>query len=81
MKRLRQLCAATVLTILLTNVASADGTMYPGYTPPPPPVPTTGTMYPGFAPTGGVELQTEVPATDLETEITLLLIRNMLALF
>lgn len=86
MKRLRQLCAITVLTILLTNVASAEGgggTMYPGYTPPPPPPTsgTTGTMYPGYAPTHGVELQNAVPAIDLETEITLLLIKNMLALF
>ena len=81
MKRLRQLCAVIVLTLLLTNVASADeGTMYPGYTPPPP-VHTPGTMYPGIAPPAGVESQNEVPVSDLEMEITLLLIQNMLGLF
>jgi hypothetical protein len=82
MKRLRQLFAVTILMLLLTNVALADeGVMYPGVTPPPPSTTTTGVMYPGFAPTGGTELQSEVPVIDLETEITLLLIQNMLALF
>ena len=81
MKRLRQLCAVTVLTILLTNVASADeGIMVPGYTPPPP-TSHTGVMVPGIASTGETELQTAETAIDLETEITLLLIQNMLALF
>lgn len=82
MKRLRQLCAATVLTILLTNAASADdGVMHPGYVPPPPPVATSGIMHPGFAATGEPEIRNEEPATDLATEITLLLVRNVIALF
>lgn len=81
MKRLRQLCAATALTILLTNVAAAEGEgiMHPWYVPPPPPPPAAKTLSPN---TGNGELTTmnEESATDL-TEITLSLIQSMLALF
>jgi hypothetical protein len=82
MKRLRQLCAVTALTILLTNVASADdGIMHPGYVPPPtPPSATAGVMHPGFT-TGEVETVDENSSLDLATEITLSLLQNMLMLF
>jgi len=82
MKRLRQICAATILTILLTTIASADeGIMHPGYMPTPTPTPVEGIMHPGFSDTNGLETLSEEPTTDLETEITLYLIQNILALF
>jgi hypothetical protein len=81
MKRLRQLCAATALTILLTNVAAAEGegVMHPWYVPPPPP-PAQKMMSPETA-SGELTTMSEEPATDLATEITLSLIQSMLALF
>jgi hypothetical protein len=79
MKRLRQLCAATALTILLTNTASADeGVMQPWYVPPPPPA---AKIMPDETATGEFNTTSEEPATDLATEITLSLIQSMLALF
>ena len=81
MKRLRQLCAVTVLTILLANVAAAEGVMHPGYVPPPPPPVTGGTTQPDGTTEEVVVEDNELTTFDLETEITLLLIRNMLALF
>jgi hypothetical protein len=84
MKRLRQLCAVTVLTIIFTNVASADeGILHPGYMPPPPPPPpasNSGILHPGLT-TNQVELKSEEATIDLATEMTLLLIQNMLVLF
>jgi hypothetical protein len=81
MKRLRQLCAITVLSILLTNVASAEGIMHPAYVPPPPPpTASAGIMHPALTSDEG-EIKSEEPTTDLATEITLLLIQNMLTLF
>lgn len=83
MKRLRQLCAVTVLTIIFTNVASADeGILHPGYTPPPPPPPASsaGILHPGLT-TNQVEIKSEEATIDLATEMTLLLIQNMLGLF
>lgn len=81
MKRLRQLCAALALTILLTNIASADdGVMHPWYIPPPPPPPATKTLAPNTA-NGELNTMGEEPATDLAMEITMNLIQSMLALF
>jgi hypothetical protein len=81
MKRLRQLCAAIALTILLTNIASAEeGVMHPWYVPPPPPPPATKLMS-SETPNGELKTTSEEPATDLATEITLSLIQSMLALF
>lgn len=79
MKRLRQLCAITLLTLSLTNFALAEGTIWPGYAPPPPPPVETTSQ--GVRSTDETEIKGEEPALDLETEITLLLIRNVLALF
>lgn len=80
MKRLRQLCAATALTILLTNVAWADeGVMHPWYVPPPPAPPAK--MMSSDTSSGKLTTMSEEPATDLATEITLSLIQSMLALF
>lgn len=79
MKRLRQLCAVTILTISLTNVAAADeGILHPGYAPPPPPPGVTAVIEPATAETENRNGDSNV---DLTTEITLLLIQNMLALF
>lgn len=79
MKRLRQLCAAAALTILLTNATLADeGIIHPQYVPPPSPVAkimSTDTT------NGELTTMCEEPATDLATEITLSLIQSMLALF
>lgn len=81
MKRLRQLCAAIALTILLTNVAAAEneGVMHPWYVPPPPP-PATKTLSPNIA-NGELTTMSEEPATDSAMEITLSIIQSMLALF
>jgi hypothetical protein len=83
MKRLRQLCAATVLTILLANFASADeGIMHPGYMPTPTPTPAgAGIMHPGLTANRDVITESEEPTSDLEMEITLYLIQNILVLF
>ena len=80
MKRLRQLCAAIALTILLTNVAAAEGEgiMHPWYVPPPP---STSKVMSSETPSGELTTMSEEPATDLATEITLSLIQGMLALF
>jgi hypothetical protein len=81
MKRLRQLFVATILTILLTNLAVAEGVMQPWYAPPPPPPAATKTMPPQAAAAGEVNTNSEEPAIDLATEITLRLIQSMLAFF
>jgi hypothetical protein len=81
MKSLRQLCAATALTILLTNVAAADeGVMHPWYVPPPPPPPATKVVS-QETPAGELKTTSEEPLTDLATEIALGLVQGMLALF
>lgn len=82
MKRLRQLCAATALTILLTNVAAAEneGVMHPWYVPPPPPPPVNKTLSPDTA-NGELTTMSGEPATDSAMEITLSIIQSMLALF
>ncbi len=83
MKRLRQICAVTALTILLANVASAEeGISHPWYVPPPTPTPATSApAQAGLTPTGEVNTNNEDSALDLATEITLQIIQNMLALF
>ncbi len=80
MKRLRQLCAATILTILLTNFAWADeGIMHPNYAPTPTPV---GKVSSDLDTTCEVvEPDSEESATDLATEITLQLVQSILVLF
>jgi hypothetical protein len=81
MKRLRQICAVTVLTILLANAASAeDGVTHPWFAPPPSPV-TTETTNPNLTPAGEVDTKGQGSTTDMMTEITLHLIQNMLGLF
>jgi hypothetical protein len=80
MKRLRQLCAATALTFLLTNIAAAEeGILHPWYVPPPPPAAAKNTS--SAAATDEVKTSSEEPAIDLATEVTLRLIQSMLALF
>lgn len=81
MKRLRQLCAATALTILLTTVAAAEGNegvMHPWYVPPPPPAEK---MTAPQTSAGEAHIASEEQAVDLATEITLGLVQSMLALF
>ncbi|HLL73220.1 MAG TPA: hypothetical protein VK363_17410 [Pyrinomonadaceae bacterium] len=82
MKRLRQLCAVTVLTILFSNFALAEGIMHPAYQPTPTPTPVgAGIMHPAFTDTSEPTIQSEEPEIDLEMEIKLYLIQNLLALF
>jgi hypothetical protein len=82
MKRLRQICAVTTLTILLTTVASAEeGILHPWYVPPPTTSPATSTSNAGLTATSAVNTDGAEPTTDLSTEIMLQLIQNMLALF
>lgn len=83
MKRLRQICAVTVLTILLTNVASADeGISHPWYVPPPTPTPTaTAPAQSGFTTNGELNTNSEGSTIDLATEIAMHIIQDMLALF
>ncbi|MDQ1593174.1 MAG: hypothetical protein QOG71_3801 [Pyrinomonadaceae bacterium] len=81
MKVLRQLCAVAVLTIVLAQATLADdGVIHPGITPPPPP-PPTGVIHPGLADPCVEELICEETEDDLMTEMTLILARNLLALF
>ena len=83
MNRLRQLCAVTVLTILLTTVASADeGVIHPQYAPPPPPAsPTAQAVCLDVTATGEADARCEESTIDLATEITLAFIQNILVLF
>jgi hypothetical protein len=66
---------------LLTNVAAAEeGILHPGYTPPPPPPGVTTVIEPDPT-TVEAENRNGDSDVDLTTELTLLLIQNMLALF
>jgi hypothetical protein len=83
MKVFKQLCAIAVLTIVLAQTTVADeGVIHPGINPPPPPPPptTTGVIHPGMASPSN-DLDDEDKADELMREITLLLVRNLLALF
>jgi hypothetical protein len=82
MKVLRQICAITVLTVVLSHAALADeGVIHPGYAPPPPPPPpTSGVIHPGST-APNEESNSEDGPVDLITEITLNLVQNLLALF
>jgi hypothetical protein len=80
MKHLRRIGVTLILVLVLANVTFADeGTMYPGYVPPPPPR-AAGTMYPGMA-DNSPEVASKDEPTDLATEFTLILVQNLLALF
>ncbi|MCA1566818.1 MAG: hypothetical protein LC803_14475 [Acidobacteria bacterium] len=79
MKHLKRLFALLILVFVLANGASAgQGVIYPWITPPPP------STYGGAARSGstdpGEELKSEDATVDLVTEITLSLVRNLLAL-
>lgn len=81
MKSLQRLCAAFVLTLILTLQAFA-GEMTTGIidTPPPPPgaqVATTGDMQAGL--TG--DMSTGITATDPVTTVALSLLQSLLPLF
>ena len=82
MRQLRRICATLVLTLIIADAAFAgEGIMYPGYIPPPPsPAQTAGIMYPGVA-AQNQEFNGVDTTVDLMTELTLGLIRNLLALF
>ena len=82
MKILRQLCAVTVLTIVLAQAALADGVIHPGIvSPTPTPAPSaTGVIHPGFA-EPGEEVKSEKTTVDLTIELALSLVKTMLALF
>ena len=80
MKVLRQLCAVTVLTIMLAQVAPAEeGVIHPGLVPPPPPS-TNGVIHPGSA-NPSEEPNNEDTSIDLVTEMTLNLVQSLLTLF
>ncbi len=89
MKTLRQLCAASVLTLVLT-VSAFAGVMSTGVTePPPPPSPSTATPE-GDMTTGAAgeisttvagEISTGVSSTDPATGVTLNLLLHVLSLF
>lgn len=82
MKVLRQFCAVTVLTVVLAHAAFAEeGVIHPGIIPPPPPPPTStnGVIHPG-SPAPGEEPVEDDGTDDLMTEITLSIVRNLLAL-
>jgi hypothetical protein len=83
MKVLRQLCLVAVLTTVLAQATLADdGVIHPGIpNPPPPPPPPTGVIHPGLADPCVEELICEDTDGDLMTEMTLILARNLLALF
>jgi hypothetical protein len=80
MKVLRQLCAVTVLTVVLAHTAAAEGVIHPGIMPPPPPPSVSGVIHPGST-DYNEELGGEDTPVDLVTEITLSLVQNLLVLF
>ena len=85
MKTLRQLCAASVLTLMLTLSAFA-GQISTGEAPPPPPPPPTqqvtndGQISTGSAGQMTTGLAGEISAGFTATEIALSLIQGVLAL-
>ena len=82
MKHLRRIGATLVLVLAFANVTLADdGTMFPGYVPPPPtPHPAAGTMFPGLTDNRSTAAS-EGETGDLATELTLILVQNLLMLF
>ena len=81
MKPLRQLCAITVLTLMLASSALA-GEMATGAVPPPPDPPASmmGDIQNGFTGTDGTS-STETTFVDPVTAFTLNILQSMLSLF
>lgn len=80
MKSLRQFCATLILTaVFATATFAEEGVIHGGVKPAPTPQ-ASGVIHGGFAPTN-VETQDQDGTMDLATEMTLLLVQNMLALF
>jgi len=80
MRQLRRICATLVLTLIIADAARAgEGIMFPGYIPPPSSAQTAGAMYPGDQ-ASSREFNDEDTSVDLMTELTLSLVRNLLAL-
>jgi hypothetical protein len=71
MKSYRTAIAALVLTLAFSTPAFADGIMWTGKTPPPPP-PTNGIMWTGTA--------FPAPEGDVVTEIVLTLLQTLIPL-
>ncbi len=80
MKQLRQLCATSVLVLVLTTAAFADGIIHGDKTPPPPAPTSTGIIHGDLVSTDE-ELKSEDTTVDLAMELALNLIQNMLVLF
>lgn len=92
MKRVRQLCATILLTVILAASPALAGDMPLGVTSPPPPPPqesVTGQMPTGItatSPSSGASVTGNMPtgvtsAIDPVTEFTLGLLQSVLALF
>lgn len=92
MNRVRQICATTLLAIVLASSTSLAGTMPQGVTSPPPPPPqesVTGDMPYGVtssSPSADASVTGEMPfgvtsGIDPVTEFTLGLLQSVLALF
>lgn len=87
MRQLRRMCATLVLTLIIADATFAgDGIMFPGYIPPPPPsAQTAGAMYPGDQVSSREFNDEDTPvgedtSVDIVTDLTLSLVRNLLAL-
>lgn len=86
MKSLRQFCATLILTVVFATAtfAEGEGVIHGGAKPPSPPTATAtsgGATYGGLTATNIETQNQDATAMDLATEITLLLVQNMLALF
>ncbi len=82
MKSLRQFCATLILTIMFATATFAEeGIIHGGAKPPSsPPTAATGVIHGGLTATN-TETENQDTTLDLATEMTLLLVQNMLALF
>lgn len=78
MKKLRQLCMASVFTLVLTTATFAGDISTPGKTQPPPPDESSATT-PGDIATGGT--QNPQAMSDSVADIALNLLQTMLAMF
>ena len=81
MKSLRQLCATLILTIVFATATFAEEGIIHGGAKPPSPAPLASGVIHGGLTTTNTETQTQDATMDFATEMTLLLVQNMLALF
>lgn len=86
MNRVRQLCAITLLTVVLAASTALAGNMPTGVTSPPPPESVTGQMPGGVTSSSEASVTGDMPlgvASEIDpvTELMLSLLQSVLSLF